>query len=156
MRRWTWPSCKIRAGLIITTCPCLFLHCAKRRWKDGRQNLLRTKCSWKNMHDTHANAWKHLDKMGRSPRFSPSTLVGTYWNLTMALSCGNTTALVIQAVRLEILTSASEGGGKNDSTLSAFHWNKTVCNKRQAHACVSLSVFPITAVCLSSQAASKP
>lgn len=30
----------------------------------------------------------------------------------MALSYGNTTALVIQAVRLEILTSTSEGGGK--------------------------------------------
>lgn len=46
--------------------------------------------------------------------------------------------------------------GKNDSTVSAFHWNKTVCNKRRTHAFVFLGVFPITAVCLSSQAASKP
>lgn len=145
-----------RKVLIITTCPRLFLHCAKRRGKDGKQNnLLRTKCSWKNMHDTDANAWKHLAKMGRRLKFSPSTLMGTHWNLTTALSYGNTTALVIQAVRLEILTSTSEGG-KNDSTTSAFHWNKTVCNKRQAHAFVFLGVFPIMAVCLSSQAASKP
>lgn len=100
-----------RAVLIITSWPQLFLHCAKWRGKDGKQNnLLRTKCSWKNMQDTNANAWKHLAKMGRRLKFSPSTLMGTHWNLTTALSYGNTTALIIQAVRLEILTSTSEGG----------------------------------------------
>lgn len=46
-------------------------------------------------------------------------------------------------------------GRKTDSTTSAFHWNKTVRNKRQEHAFVFLGVFPIMAACLSSQAASK-
>lgn len=100
------------SGLIITICTCLFLHHAKWRWKDGKQNHLRTKCSWKNMHDTHADTQKHLDKLGRSPRFSASTLAGAHWDLTMAVSCGNTTALVIQAVRLETLTSALGGWGE--------------------------------------------
>jgi len=65
--------------LTITTCPWLFLHCAKWRGKDGKQNnLLRTKCSWKNMHYTDAVALKHLAEMGRRVKFSPSTLTGTH------------------------------------------------------------------------------
>lgn len=113
VRRWTWPSCRSQSSadlhehriwtndhnlsmLIFTSCKMKM-----KGWK--------TKSPKDKMHDTPANAWKHLDKMGRNPKFSHSTLVGTHWNLTMALSCGNTTALVIQAVRLEILTSTLGG-----------------------------------------------
>lgn len=106
----------------------------KWRGRHGKQsNPPWTKRSWKNMQNTNANACKHLAKMGRRLKLSPSALMGTHWNLTAALSYGNTTIPVIQAVRLEILTSTSEQGKMTPRLLLSIEIKQSATKGERMH-----------------------